>query len=81
MTPDAYRRDDARTQKLMTSTTWVSNCTSWYKTASGRVTNNWPTWTVRYWRDTLRLRSADIAVEPDRAGLEFLPTPAAVETG
>ncbi len=81
VTPDAYRRDDARTQKLMTSTTWVSNCTSWYKTASGRVTNNWPTWTVRYWRDTLRLRSADIAVEPDRAGLEFLPTPAAVETG
>ena len=74
VTLDAYRRDDARTQKLMASTTWVSNCTSWYKTESGRVTNNWPTWTVRYWRDTLRLRSADIAVEPDMAR-KPLPTP------
>jgi cation diffusion facilitator CzcD-associated flavoprotein CzcO len=72
VTPDAYRRDDARTQRLMASTAWVSNCTSWYKTASGRVTNNWPTWTVRYWRDTLRLRSSDMALEPDRA-LEPLP--------
>ncbi len=52
---DAYRRDDLRTQALATSTVWVSTCRSWYKSASGRVTNNWPSWTVRYWYDTLRL--------------------------
>jgi cation diffusion facilitator CzcD-associated flavoprotein CzcO len=57
---DAYRRDDERTQRLMAATAWVANCTSWYKAASGRVTNNWPTWTVRYWYDTLRLRPADL---------------------
>ena len=70
VTPDAYRREDARTQRLMASTAWVSNCTSWYKTASGRVTNNWPTWTVRYWRDTLRLCSSDIVLEPPSTSVE-----------
>jgi cation diffusion facilitator CzcD-associated flavoprotein CzcO len=57
---DAYRRDDARTQRLMGGTAWISTCHSWYKTASGRVTNNWPTWTVRYWLDTLRLDPRDL---------------------
>ncbi len=58
----AYQRDDERTQRLMASTTWVSGCTSWYKAATGRVTNNWPTWTVRYWYETLRLRPTDLRV-------------------
>jgi cation diffusion facilitator CzcD-associated flavoprotein CzcO len=59
---DAYRMDDERTQRLMAGTAWVAGCRSWYKDASGRVVNNWPTWTVRYWYDTLRLRT-------DRLGL------------
>ncbi|MGH9080731.1 MAG: flavin-containing monooxygenase [Acidimicrobiales bacterium] len=54
---DAYRLDDERTQRLMTATAWVAGCRSWYKDASGRVVNNWPTWTVRYWYETLRLRT------------------------
>jgi cation diffusion facilitator CzcD-associated flavoprotein CzcO len=58
----ASRRDDERTQRWMTTTAWVANCSSWYKSASGRVTNNWPTWTVRYWYDTLRLRPSDLGV-------------------
>ncbi len=62
---DAYRRDDARTQRLMARTAWVADCTSWYKSASGRVTNNWPTWTVRYWYDTLRLRPSDLGLVDD----------------
>jgi cation diffusion facilitator CzcD-associated flavoprotein CzcO len=62
VTADAYDRDDARIQRLMAGTTWVNGCRSWYKTASGRVTNNWPTWTVRYWLDTLRLRPGDMRV-------------------
>jgi cation diffusion facilitator CzcD-associated flavoprotein CzcO len=81
----AYQRDDQRTQRLMAGTTWVSGCTSWYKAATGRVTNNWPTWTVRYWYDTLRLRPTDLQVhghdrgeavnEPDG------PSPAAAVVG
>ncbi len=59
---EAYERDDQRTQRLVSTTAWVANCTSWYKAASGRVTNNWPTWTVRYWYDTLHLRPSDVGL-------------------
>jgi cation diffusion facilitator CzcD-associated flavoprotein CzcO len=55
--PDA--RDDDRVQRLMAHTAWVAACHSWYKDASGRVTNNWPTWTFRYWLDTVMLRRGD----------------------
>ncbi len=88
----AYQRDDERTQRLMAGTTWVSGCTSWYKAATGRVTNNWPTWTVRYWYETLRLRPTDLEVHGrDRSdrmdgpdGTTPAPTPtvgAAVDVG
>jgi cation diffusion facilitator CzcD-associated flavoprotein CzcO len=58
----AYRRDDERTQHLVQHTAWAGSCTSWYKSASGRITNNWPTWTVRYWWETLRIRPTDFEV-------------------
>lgn len=58
----AYERDDRRTQRAMARTTWAGACTSWYKDAAGRITNNWPTWTVRYWWDTLRIRESDFKV-------------------
>ena len=61
----AYQRDDRRTQALMASTVWVSSCHSWYKAATGRVTNNWPSWTVRYWYDTLRLDHDDLGLVAD----------------
>jgi len=58
----AYHRDDRRTQRLVARTAWAGHCTSWYKDASGRITNNWPSWTVRFWLETLRLRRADFEV-------------------
>jgi cation diffusion facilitator CzcD-associated flavoprotein CzcO len=64
----ASRRDDERTQRLMTSTVWVSSCRNWYKNASGRVTNNWPTWTVRFWADTLRLKPGDLGTASSDPG-------------
>ena len=69
VTPEAYRLDDARTQRMMAGTAWVAGCHSWYKAASGRVTNNWPTWTVRFWYDTLRLRPSELGLlSPHRSG-------------
>ena len=62
VSPPAYERDDRATQRAMSRTAWAGNCTSWYKDASGRITNNWPTWTVTYWWDTLRIRRADFEV-------------------
>ncbi len=64
--PEAYERDDQRTQAMMATTAWVANCHSWYKQASGRVTNNWPTWTVRYWYDTLRLNPSELGLRAHR---------------
>jgi len=58
----AYERDDQVTQRQMDKTAWSTNCTSWYKNAAGRITNNWPTWTVRFWWNTLRIRSDDFEV-------------------
>jgi len=62
ITDEAYQRDDARVQKLVADTVWVGACRSWYKTATGRVTNNWPSWTVSFWRATLRLQRRDLRV-------------------
>ena len=60
--PEAFRRDSQRTQRLMTTTAWAGSCRSWYKTATGRITNNWPSWTLRYWLDTLRVRRDDVVL-------------------
>jgi len=64
----AYQRDDRRTQRLVGRTAWAADCRSWYKDAAGRITNNWPSWTVGYWRATLRLRPRDFVVEPSASG-------------
>ena len=45
----AYNR---AAQKRMHRTVWEAGCSSWYKDASGKVTNNWPTFTVEYWLAT-----------------------------
>ena len=34
------------------NTVWADACDSWYKTATGRITNNWPHTTISYWRRT-----------------------------
>ncbi|PKQ07113.1 MAG: 4-hydroxyacetophenone monooxygenase [Alphaproteobacteria bacterium HGW-Alphaproteobacteria-11] len=36
-------------QKDMQKTVWAAGCASWYKTADGKVTNNWSSFTARYW--------------------------------
>lgn len=43
---DAFNRD---LQENMQSTVWAAGCSSWYKTADGKVTNNWSSFTVKYW--------------------------------
>ncbi len=69
VTPDAFRRDGRRIQRLMRTTAWTGSCRSWYKTATGRITNNWPTWSVRYWLDTLRVRRGDLVLHHTEAPL------------
>lgn len=56
---DAFNR---RVEEAMTRTAWAGACHSWYKTATGRVTNNWPGFTVSYWLDTLWPRPRDFSI-------------------
>jgi cation diffusion facilitator CzcD-associated flavoprotein CzcO len=67
---DAYNRD---VQTRMRSTVWEAGCDSWYKTASGKVTNNWPRFTFQYLLATRTARGDDFVWqvrrdERDRSG-------------
>lgn len=42
-------------QERMKRTVWAQGCTSWYQTASGKNTNNWPGFTIEYRERTRRL--------------------------
>lgn len=39
--PEAYARFNSQLQQDLTGTAWAGSCSSWYKTASGKITNNW----------------------------------------
>ena len=45
---------------------WQSGCTSWYMTASGRNTNNWPAQTFRYRSRVRRFDLAEYRIMPRR---------------
>jgi cation diffusion facilitator CzcD-associated flavoprotein CzcO len=75
---DAYNRD---VQTRMRSTVWEAGCDSWYKTASGKVTNNWPRFTFQYLLATRTARGDDFVWqvrrdERDRSGRSEEPSDA-----
>lgn len=49
---DAMARSNAELQDALAKTTWSADCNSWYKTADGKITNNWSGRTAAYWRVT-----------------------------
>ncbi|HYI61454.1 MAG TPA: NAD(P)/FAD-dependent oxidoreductase [Acidimicrobiales bacterium] len=64
--PEAQAASNTRLDEELRRTVWGGACHSWYKTASGRITNNWSTYTYRYWWRTRR---------PDPADFEAAPAP------
>lgn len=52
--PEAQRASTGRVQAELARTVWGGACHSWYKNASGKITNNWSTFTYRYWWRTRR---------------------------
>jgi cation diffusion facilitator CzcD-associated flavoprotein CzcO len=54
----AQRRFNERLRKDMADTVWATGCRSWYKTAGGKVTNNWAGLTLEYW---WRMRTPNFA--------------------
>ncbi|HBN8631830.1 flavin-containing monooxygenase [Pseudomonas aeruginosa] len=57
--PEVQRRFNLEVQQGLRHTVWERGCDSWYKTAAGKNTNNWPGYTFVYrWR-TRRPELAD----------------------
>ncbi|MCB0976325.1 MAG: NAD(P)/FAD-dependent oxidoreductase [Acidimicrobiales bacterium] len=50
--PDAQAASNERLRRELARTVWDEGCHSWYKTESGRITNNWSGPTYRYWLRT-----------------------------
>jgi len=72
-------RYNQRLQDAIGRTVWAAGCRSWYKTATGRVTQNWPGTTIEYWWVTRRVRRGDfvararrgVASQPLRSGAQI----------
>ena len=45
---------DGEIEAATARTVWAEDCSSWYKNSEGRVTNNWPDYTVKYKRRLTR---------------------------
>ena len=62
--PEVQRRFVEWVQARITETVWDRGCTSWYRTASGRNTTNWPDFTFAYRARTRRFDEADYELTP-----------------
>jgi cation diffusion facilitator CzcD-associated flavoprotein CzcO len=56
--PEVQAASSERLQRRLRGSVW-STCHSWYRTESGRVTNNWPGYMIEYVRATRRVRPED----------------------
>jgi cation diffusion facilitator CzcD-associated flavoprotein CzcO len=62
VTPEAFKRFNVELQSDLGQTAWAGSCSSWYKTASGKITNNWSGNTATYIRLMKQPVLADYAV-------------------
>ena len=56
---DIQQNDYANTQQKMKGTVWLSGCKSWYQSAGGEITTQWPGYTWEYWLKTRRFLTSD----------------------
>jgi cation diffusion facilitator CzcD-associated flavoprotein CzcO len=61
----AQAASNERLRRHLERTVWAASCHSWYKTASGKITNNWSGPTVAYWWRTRRPDAADFTTTPN----------------
>lgn len=66
---DVQRAYNAWLQSRLKHTVFAGGCTSWYLTADGRNTQNWPGTTVAFRLRTRRLKEQDVTVELPRPAL------------
>lgn len=61
--PDVMDRFNQKIQQELEKTVFAQAERSWYKTAAGKITNNWSTTTIRYWLQTRRANLADYVTQ------------------
>lgn len=61
--PEVHAAYSDEMQRRLSNTIWDRECTSWYKNAAGRNTNNWPDFTFSYYAATRKLDPADYHFE------------------
>jgi cation diffusion facilitator CzcD-associated flavoprotein CzcO len=76
--PEAARAFDDWVQARTRRTVFAGGCTSWYLTADGRNTQNWPASTLAFRRRLRRLRPDELEMPPapeqaPQAPVRFLP--------
>jgi len=59
---DVQRDFNTSLQQQLAESVWAGDCTSWYKTAEGKLTNNWPGYTFAYRRITRTLDLGDYTI-------------------
>ena len=57
-------RYNSEIQRRLSATVWEAGCTSWYRTADGRNTNNWPGFTTDYRRRTRFFDAGNYELQP-----------------
>jgi len=66
--PEVEGRYNEEVQRRLGHTVWAASCHSWYKTATGKITNNWPGPSARYWWETAVPRAADFVASSRSSG-------------
>ncbi|TXH33611.1 MAG: NAD(P)/FAD-dependent oxidoreductase [Rhodospirillaceae bacterium] len=59
VTAAASEAFQSRLEGDLAKTAWAGSCSNWYKSAKGRIINNWSSSTIRYWLLTRRFKRAD----------------------
>ena len=59
---------------------WAGSCHNWYRNAAGRITNNWSSYTWKYWLRTRRPRFEEFTDGP-RIGRPVRPAQTGTEPG
>lgn len=62
--PEAMRAYNETLQRDLATTAWSAGCHNWYKTDAGKITNNWSSFTLRYWLGTREPRWSELELTP-----------------
>jgi cation diffusion facilitator CzcD-associated flavoprotein CzcO len=72
--PEVQAVSNAALQNRIRDSVWNAGCDSWYKTASGKITNNWPGTAHAYRRATRRFDPDEFLVTPGIVSRPATPT-------